>query len=45
MVQQQFQLTRKDKFVKAFVQDALTRVVQPMRDSWEEEFEEVDDDW
>ena len=45
VVQQQFQLTRKDKFVKAFVQDALTRVVQPMKDSWEEEFETVDEDW
>ncbi len=51
VVQQQFQLTRKDEFVKAFVKDAISRVVQPMKDSWEEEeFEDelepvVEDDW
>ncbi len=51
VVQQQFQLTRKDEFVKGFVKDAISRVVQPMKDSWEEEeFEDelepvVEDDW
>ena len=45
VVQQQFQLTRKDEFVKAFVKDAITRVVQPMKDSWEEEFEPVEEEW
>lgn len=32
VVQQQFQLNRRDEFVKAFVQDALTRVIQPLGD-------------
>ena len=51
VVQQQFQLTRKDEFVKAFVKDAISRVVHPMKNSWEEEeFEDelepvVEDDW
>ena len=48
VVQQQFQLTRKDEFVKAFVKDAISRVVQPMKDTWEEEEElepVVEDDW
>ena len=47
VVQQQFQLTRKDEFVKAFVKDAISRVVQPMKDSWEEEELEpvVEDEW
>ena len=46
VVQQQFQLTRKDEFVKAFVKDAISKVVQPMKDSWEEELEPVpEDDW
>ena len=43
VVQQQFQLTRKDEFMKSFVKDAISKVVQPMKDSWEEE--EVEDDW
>lgn len=30
VVQRQFQLTRKDEFVKAFVKDAITRVVEPL---------------
>lgn len=46
VVQQQFQLTRKDEFVKAFVKDAITKVVQPMKDSWEEELEPVaEEEW
>ncbi|MEM9274019.1 MAG: GTP-binding protein [Cyanobacteria bacterium P01_F01_bin.143] len=46
VVQQQFQLTRKDEFMKSFVKDAISKVVQPMKDSWEEEeFETVEDDW
>ena len=45
VVQQQFQLTRKDEFMKAFVKDAISKVVQPMKDSWEEEWETVEDDW
>ncbi|MBK4730595.1 GTP-binding protein [Oxynema sp. CENA135] len=31
VVQQQFQLTRKDEFVKAFVKDAIARVVEPLK--------------
>lgn len=45
VVQQQFQLTRKDEFMKSFVKDAISKVVQPMKDSWEEEWETVEDDW
>ena len=45
VVQKQFQLTRKDEFVKAFVKDAITKVVQPMKDSWEEELEPVEEEW
>jgi hypothetical protein len=29
-VQRQFQLNRKDEFVKAFVQQAIARVVKPL---------------
>jgi uncharacterized protein len=31
VVQRQFQLTRKEEFVKAFVQDAIARVVEPLK--------------
>jgi small GTP-binding protein len=30
VVQRQFQLNRKDEFIKAFVQEAITRVVKPL---------------
>lgn len=30
VVQRQFQLNRKDEFIKSFVQDAITRVVKPL---------------
>ncbi len=30
VVQRQFQLTRKDEFVKAFIKDAIARVVEPL---------------
>jgi small GTP-binding protein len=30
VVQEQFQLNRRDEFLKAFVQEAITRVVQPL---------------
>ena len=42
VVQQQFQLSRRDEFVKSFVQDAISKVVQPLSEAWgseEEEFE------
>lgn len=33
VVQQQFQLSRKDEFVKSFVREAIFRVVQPLSDT------------
>ncbi|GGA34091.1 hypothetical protein CYANOKiyG1_51320 [Okeania sp. KiyG1] len=41
VVQKQFQLTRKDEFVKLFIQDALAKVVEPLTNiySQNEEFE------
>jgi GTPase SAR1 family protein len=57
VVQRQFQLTRKDEFVKAFVKDAIARVVEPLKVSSEEiepveeeeeeedEEEQPQDDW
>ncbi|MEQ9487347.1 YcjF family protein [Coleofasciculus sp. F4-SAH-05] len=35
VVQQQFQLNRKDEFMKVFIQDAIARVVMPLRDASE----------
>jgi hypothetical protein len=46
VVQRQFQLSRKDEFVKAFVKDAIAKVIQPFTDrpdpeeDDEEEYEE-----
>ena len=31
MIQQQFQLNRRDEFVREFVQDAIDRVVRPFK--------------
>lgn len=43
VVQRQFQLNRRDEFVKSFVQEAITRVVKPLRlDAAIEEPEAVD---
>ena len=39
VVQQQFQLSRRDEFVKAFVKDAISKVVQPLSEAWGEEEE------
>ncbi|NEQ31925.1 MAG: DUF697 domain-containing protein [Leptolyngbya sp. SIO4C5] len=36
VVQQQFQLNRRDAFIKAFVQEAIAKVVAPLRESPEE---------
>jgi uncharacterized protein len=48
VVQHQFQLTRKEEFVKAFVKDAIDRIVEPLKlDRSEEEempFPEFEDD-
>jgi hypothetical protein len=51
VVQRQFQLSRRDEFVKAFVKDAIAKVVQPLADRWEEEEEieqieaTLEEDW
>ncbi len=37
VVQRQFQLSRRDEFVKAFVKNAIAKVVKPMADTWEED--------
>ncbi|NER94073.1 MAG: DUF697 domain-containing protein [Symploca sp. SIO1B1] len=39
VVQKQFQLNRRDEFIKAFVQDAIARVVKPLTDNSETELE------
>ena len=39
VVQRQFQLSRKDEFIKAFVKDAIAKVVQPLAETWQEEAE------
>jgi small GTP-binding protein len=39
VVQRQFQLNRRDEFVKAFVQEAIARVIKPLTDSSEPEAE------
>jgi hypothetical protein len=31
VVQRQFQLNRRDEFIKSFVQEAITRVIQPLQ--------------
>jgi len=33
VVQRQFKLSRKDEFIKAFVQDAIARVIEPIKDT------------
>ncbi len=40
VVQRQFKLSRKDEFVKAFVQDAIARVIDPIKDNLTSEAEE-----
>ncbi len=40
VVQEQFQLSKKDEFVKDFVGEALLKVVNPFKDMWQIEFEE-----
>lgn len=45
VVQRQFKLSRKDEFVKAFVQDAITRVIEPIKDTLDSSFnnEEIEE--
>lgn len=40
VVQQQFQLSRKDEFIKVFVKDAIAKVVKPLKDNWQEQEEQ-----
>lgn len=40
VVQQQFQLSRRDEFVKDFVGEAIAKVVNPFKDAWQIESEE-----
>ena len=42
VVQKQFELSRKDEFIKAFVKEAIAKVIMPFADSWQQEKEEVD---
>lgn len=44
VVQRQFQLNRKDEFVKAFVQEAIAKVVQPLTNSSQPEIEEEEEE-
>ena len=41
VVQRQFQLNRRDEFVKAFISEAIAKVVKPLTDKKEVVEEEV----
>ena len=46
VVQQQFQLNRKDEFIKAFVQEAIARVIRPLEaESSEQKQPNSSNDW
>lgn len=46
VVQQQFQLNRKDEFIKAFVQEAIARVIRPLEaESAEQKQPNSSNDW
>ena len=40
VVQRQFKLSRKDEFIKGFVQDAITKVIEPIKDTLDNNFNE-----
>ena len=42
VVQRQFKLNRKDEFIKAFVQDAILRVIEPIKDNLDDDLEPED---
>ncbi len=44
VVQRQFQLSRKDEFIKSFVKDAIAKVVQPLTEVWEDPDEEQEEE-
>ncbi|MFM6279145.1 MAG: YcjF family protein, partial [Dolichospermum sp.] len=39
VVQQQFQINRRDEFIKFFVQEAIAKVVKPLTDSFSDKEE------
>ncbi|MFY7802649.1 MAG: YcjF family protein [Limnoraphis robusta] len=43
VVQRQFKLTRKDEFVKSFIQDAIAHVIEPLNLNLSEDEEEEED--
>ncbi|ERT09811.1 small GTP-binding domain protein [Lyngbya aestuarii BL J] len=45
VVQRQFKLTRKDEFVKSFIQDAIARVIEPLNLNSSRIEEDDDDDY
>ncbi len=42
VVQRQFQLNRRDEFIKVFIKEAIARVVKPLQDNLEVIQEESD---
>lgn len=44
VVQRQFKLSRKDEFVKAFVKDAIAKVVDPLKESFDSPLPEEPED-
>jgi uncharacterized protein len=45
VVQRQFQLSRKDEFVKAFIKDAIVKVVKPLTNNSDSEEDLSEDDY
>lgn len=43
VVQRQFQLTRRDDFVKSFIKDAITKVVEPLKVNLSESEDELEE--
>ncbi|MEA5554796.1 GTP-binding protein [Anabaena cylindrica UHCC 0172] len=39
VVQQQFQINRRDEFIKVFIQEAIAKVVKPLKDTFEDQEE------
>ena len=44
VVQRQFKLSRKDEFVKAFVKDAISKVVDPLKETLQPQLSEVEEE-
>ncbi|NJN74976.1 MAG: DUF697 domain-containing protein [Synechococcaceae cyanobacterium RL_1_2] len=49
VVKEQFSLSKKDKFIQGFMQDALSKVVEPLKqelgDDWEDHHPSTKDQW